>query len=413
MSSPVSVGIIGAGYWGTKLIGEYLSAQQKAGNVRLVKVCDVSLSRLLACEEKFSLHYGTFTQKFEEVMENPKISAVHIAAPNQTHYALTKMALEAGKDVLVEKPMTLSSREAYELVDLASAKGRVLHVGHIFRYNSALHSACQLLQEKRLGRVFYVRIQWTDQAFFPDRDIIFDLGPHPVDVLNQLLQDWPAQVSGFARGYRGEGDKEEVAYGIAEFHDHAFAHIELSWLHPKKVREVTVVGSEATLLVDCLDQKVIIVNQQGREEFPVTANNTIEAEINHFINRVLRRETSAESGMIGAQTVEVLETIRSSMWSRPTPPPRKLRIEPEEDIITILEKVSTLGTRNFFADADDATNGTMKRYLGILYRAGLLRANQTAQGVKYEATEAGAQFLKEYQELMSASKGEKVKAQHV
>ena len=406
MSRPVGVGIIGAGYWGTKLIREYLSAQ-KRGNVKLVKVCDVSLSRLLACENEFSLHYGMFTQKFEDAIENPKVSAVHIAAPNQMHYTLAKMALEAGKDVLVEKPMTLSSKEAYELVDIASAQGRVLHVGHIFRYNSALHSASRILQEKRIGRIFYVRIQWTDQAYFPDRDIIFDLGPHPIDVLNLLLQDWPAQVSGFARGYRGQVDKEEVAYGIAEFHDHAFAHIELSWLHPTKVREVTVVGSEATLLVDCLKQRVVIVKEQAREELPVTANNTIEAEIDHFINRVLQRDTSAESGMIGAQTVEVLETIHSSMWSRPAPPIRRLQIEPEENIITILEKVST---GKSFADAGRAANGMREKYLGVLDKAGFLRADETATGVKYGVTEAGSQFLKEYQDLMSASKGEKVKA---
>jgi len=407
MSRPVGVGVIGAGYWGTKLIGEYLAAQEK-GNVKLVKICDASLSRLLACEEKFHLHYGLFTQRFEEVIGNPKVSAVHIAAPNQTHYALAKIALEAGKDVLVEKPMTLNSKEAYELVDVASAKGRVLHVGHIFRYNSALHSACQILQEKRIGRIFYVRIQWTDQAYLPERDIVFDLGPHPIDVLNQLLQDWPMQVSGFARGYRGQYDKQEVAYAIAEFHDHAFAHIELSWLHPKKVREVTVVGSEATLLVDCLDQKVVLVNSQGREELRVTANNTIEAEIDHFIDRVLRRDTSAESGMIGAQTVEVLETIRSSMWSRPMPPIRKLQIEPEMNIINILERVST---GESFSDISRAGNGSGERYLGILERAGLLRSNETPENAAYEVTETGAKFLKEYQDLISASKVERARAQ--
>jgi predicted dehydrogenase len=414
LAEPVGVGVIGVGYWGTKLTGEYLAAQQSKRNVKLVKVCDQSLQALLECERRFSLHYSKLTRRVEDVLADERISALHIATPNYTHYKLAKLALEAGKDVLVEKPMTLSSSEAYELVDIASSLGRVLHVGHIFRYNSALRSACQVLCDRRLGRIFYARVQWTDYLPpFPDRDIVFDLGPHPVDILNLLLQDWPAQVSGFGRGYRGAGDREEVAYGIAEFHDGVFAHIELSWLHPRKVREVTIVGSEGTLVVDCVGQKVAIVKERNSVELPISVNNTIESEINHFIDCVLRRDTSTDSGLVGAQTVEVLETIRASIWNRPVPPPRQLPVEGEENIVTILGRLNSKASSNAFAENGAATDGMTEKYLEILERAGLLRTNGTPEGVRYEVTETGAQFLKEYQDAMSGSRKEAAKAQQV
>jgi len=316
MIKPVGVAVIGAGYWGTKLVREYMSAQQK-GNVKLVKVCDSSLAALVACKEQLPIDEELLTTKVSDLTSNPDISAVHIATPNRTHYALAKTALEAGKDVLVEKPMTLQSSEAYELVDLANSLGRVLYVGHIFRHNSALHTARQLLKSGTIGKIFYVRIQWTDSSYYPDRDIIFDLGPHPVDVVNQLLDAWPTQVSGFAKSYRGTAKNPDVAFGILEFADDVFAHLEMSWLQPGKVREATVVGSDGKLVIDCIRQHVFKTSGSKTETMPVTANNTIEAEIMHFTDCVSKRDISTKSGLIGAHNLGVLEKIRASIRERP------------------------------------------------------------------------------------------------
>jgi len=398
MADPAGVGVIGAGYWGRKLIEEYLSAERNKGNVKLVKVCDTSLSRLLDCEKKFSLHYSTLTQKFEDLIESPKISAVHIATPNRTHYALGKMALEAGKNVLIEKPMTLNSREAHELVELAASRERVLHVGHIFRFNSALRTARQTLQSGWIGKVFYGRVQWTDYSPpFPDRDIIFDLGPHPVDVLNLLLDAWPSQASGFARAYRNSTDYEEVAYVVAEFQDGVFAHIELSWLHPSKVREVSIVGSDGTLVVDCVNQRLLRFRNGETNELPVSANNTIASEIDYFIDCISRRDASSESGLIGARTVEVLEAIRESMWERPLP-----IVQPFDHttaILAVLEMASNAPKLNSFSNKENADNDALERYAGMLLRSGFLRTVATQEGMGYEITESGSQFLKEYQAM--------------
>ena len=315
-TKPVGVAVIGAGYWGTKLIGEYLSIERSKGNVKLIKIFDPSPSALLKCERRFSLSQNRMSTNLEDLLTDPKITAIHIATPNPTHYALAKLAMEAGKGVLVEKPMTLNSSEAYDLVDIAASQGVVLQVGHVYRFNSGLQKARELLRDGVVGKLFYVRIQWTDSALFPERDIIFDLGPHPVDILNLLLNDWPDRVTGFARGFRNSPTHEEVAYAVAEFPQRVFAHIELSWLHPKKTREVTVVGSEATLVIDCPEQRLTRFSDGNSRHIPVSVNNTIESEISHFADCVAQGSISEESGLIGARTVEILEGIRHSMQER-------------------------------------------------------------------------------------------------
>lgn len=263
----------------------------------------------------------------EDVFDDDQISAVHVATPAPTHYTVAKKALHAGKSVLLEKPMTFHAQECYELVGLAKSEDLVLDVGHIFRYNRALQLATQMLKTREVGKIFYVRIQWTDQDFFEDRDIIFDLGPHPVDILNQLLGTWPTEVSGVGRAYRNSKTANEVAYIFGEFPNDIFAHIELSWLHPTKVREVSIVGSEGSLIIDCLTQKIAKHVLDIDYNIPVTPNNTIATEIEHFIDRIERADTTIS--LTGPKTVEILEAVQASLWQKKTPTITSL-IQPEQ-----------------------------------------------------------------------------------
>jgi predicted dehydrogenase len=392
MADRIGVAVIGAGYWGKKLVSEYLPAE-KNGLIKLVKVCDPSLPALgglLITKQTSSIDQSHLTQKVSDVMQDPEILAVHIATPNPTHYPLAKMALEAGKHVLVEKPMTLNSRQAYELVELAKSRGLVIHVGHVFRFNSALSVARELLDKGELGKLFYVRIQWTDQAFFPDRDIVFDLGPHPVDILNQLFGTWPQQLTGISRGFRG--DRGEVAYVIAEFPNDMFAHVELSWLHPTKVREVTIVGSKATLSVDCIGQTVRKSNHEYHD-IPVKANNTIALEISNFIDCIVRHDISSESGLIGAHTVETLEHIRSSIWDRPLPIMNPAHTSTD----STFDALELLSARKVTSEEIER-NSQLQRSIGRLLKSGLV-TRTLGEGMYYELTEAGSSFLERYHEI--------------
>lgn len=410
MADPVGVGIVGAGYWGTKLAQEYLSSERSKGKVKLVKVCDSSLTALLACKDRLSIDDARLARNVGDLMEDPKISAVHIATPNQTHYALAKIALQAGKDVLLEKPMTLSSGEAYELVYLAASRGRVLHVGHIFRFNSALRKAREMLDSGVIGKIFYARIQWTDSRYFPDRDIIFDVGPHPVDVLNQLLNAWPTRVGGFARAYRNSKDHEEIAYGLAEFDDDIFAHLELSWLYPGKVREASIIGSEGALVVDCLHQRVVLHTPVGIVETPVTANNAIESEIDWFLDCVSRRRVSVESGLIGAKTIQVLEAMRRSMWERPLPIIEPVRDDHTAAMVSILQSIGN------GIDGYALTSHMGAKYaksIEMMLGLGLARSIVTSKGTRYQVTENGLRFLREYADIGLDVKGSSKSHQEV
>jgi len=400
MDERVGVAVIGAGYWGTKLVTEYLAAERR-GKVKLLKVYDPSLSALgalLIRKETAPIGQTRLTQDIAEVMNDPEISAVHIATPNATHFEIARAALEAGKNVLVEKPMTLNPHEAYDLVDLAASRGLVIKVGHIFRHNSAVRAAREILRNGELGKFYYVRVQWTDACPpFPDRDIVFDLGPHPVDILNQLLDSWPIQVSSVSRGYRTENS--EVAYVIAEFQGGIFAHIELSWLHPTKVREVTVVGSEGSLTVDCLNQRVTKSIGKSSTSIPVIANNTIRDEIMDFVESVRLGFSSHETRHLGPHTIEVLDKIRTSIWERPLPVTEPAEYGHALAMIDLLERAKHPEWKKHLTNESAASSSEPDKYAGILLGSGLLRSVVAGDGTSYEITEGGRRFLDEYRAL--------------
>ena len=224
------------------------------------------------------------------------------------------------------------------------------------------------------------------------------MGPHPVDVLNQLLGAWPTQISGFARSYRNSTNHEEIAYAIAELDDGVFAHIELSWLHPGKVREASIVGSNGALVVDCTRQRVVRFDQNGPKEVPVSINNTIESEIDWFMECVRRRCNRIESGLIGARTVEVLEAMRKSIWERPLPIAQPVSIDKTTGMIAVLEMASN-GLDHKTLTQEKKVRSKLSGYLEMVMRLGLIRAVTSQEGTKYVLTDIGMRFLEEYRNL--------------
>jgi predicted dehydrogenase len=312
-SGPVGVGIVGAGLSGGKLVVQYFAAQRR-GKVRLLKICDSSiaaLGALLITKETSSLTQEMLTQDVHEMLDDPDIKIVHIATPAQTHYELAKIALEAGKNVLVDSPMTLSSHECYHLVDLAKERGLLVEINHSIRFNRALQVASEMLSGGEVGKLFYVKVRWTDQNSSLDGDIISDLGNEPLEVLNILLGEWPKDVTGVGRTYRNPGTHHDVAYILAEYRNEIIANIELSWLHPQNVKEVTVVGSAGTLTIDCLRQLLVQHSQDTTFQIPVTPSNAMVSQIETFADRVAQEDHSID--LTGPRTVETLEAVSRSV----------------------------------------------------------------------------------------------------
>ena len=311
----VGIAVVGGGYWGTKLTREYLSLSKLRGDFEVYLV-ERSQERRESIQKEIGDSNLRLSQDYEEVLRNDKIDGVHIATPNTTHYELALGALEKGKHVLLEKPMTLSSRSAFELTRMAKENGLVLQVGHIFRFNNAVEKARQLIRNNELGKTLYANLSWASSLHPPeDHDVVFDLAPHPLDILNCLLDKWPSAVYARGKSYIRKTDlKEEVAFICFEFPDDILGHVYVSWLHRgAKERNVTIVGETATLQIDALNQKLTLIRDEAAREIPVVCNNTIQSMQNHFIDGTKHLGPSSNSAIIGAMSVHVLEFVHKSM----------------------------------------------------------------------------------------------------
>jgi predicted dehydrogenase len=315
LNDTFNVAVIGAGYWGKKVISEYLHLAKADNKVDLSMVCDVKDENLGYCREKFDVSKEKLKLSHREVFNSRSVDAVHICTPNETHHEICKQALLAGKHVLLEKPMAMCAKHAWELVGLAEHKGLILQVGHIFRFSNALKTVRDLVTQDYFGTLYYLKLQWTTLMSSPlGRDIIFDLGPHPVDILNYVLKRWPSKVTCKARAYRRKL-LEELAYFTLEFDTDLIAHVELSWLQPGKVRRLDVIGSERSAMIDCLDQSIQIHENGDGDAFSldVVRNNTILDEVDHFAQSVMSGENSSNPGDIGATNTAVLEALKRSL----------------------------------------------------------------------------------------------------
>ena len=320
MDDTFNVAVIGAGYWGKKVINEYLQLAKDDAKVGLSMVCDIKNENLTHCQKEYGIPEKKLSLSYEEAFNSGSVDAVHICTPNETHHEICKQALMAGKHVLLEKPMAMCARHAWELVGLAEHKGLILQVGHIFRFNNALRTVRDLVAQNYFGTLYYLKLQWTTLMSSPlGRDIIFDLGPHPVDIVNYVLKKWPSKVTCKARAYRRKL-LEELAYFTLEFDTDVIANIELSWLEPGKVRRLDVIGSERAAMVDCLDQ-TIQINENGDGEafsLDVLRNNTILEEVDHFAHSVMSGQNFSNPGNIGATNTAVLEALRRSLEENKT-----------------------------------------------------------------------------------------------
>ena len=320
MKSSPNIAVIGAGYWGKKVLAEYVQLARRNAELDLPFVCDFEENRLRCCSEELRIPQDRLSTDYKEVLASREIGAVHVCTPNETHHKICKEALLAGKHVLLEKPMALNAIDAWELVGLAEHKGLILQVGHIFRFNNALKMMRDLIELHYFGSLYYLKLQWTTLAPSPlNRDIIFDLGPHPVDIMNYVLTKWPSKVTCKARAYRRKM-LEELAYFMIEFDDDLLAQVELSWLQPGKVRQLNVIGAERSATVDCLEQSIgIYENGDGdTHSLQVVKNNTILDEVQHFADSILTDENSHNPGNVGAKNVAVLESLKRSLGENRT-----------------------------------------------------------------------------------------------
>ncbi|MCR4337354.1 MAG: Gfo/Idh/MocA family oxidoreductase [Candidatus Omnitrophica bacterium] len=245
----ITIGVIGCGHWGPNHIRIFNHLPSSS-----VKICaDMSEDRLQAV----ALLYPQVqrTKHYQEILKDPEIDAVCISTPTDTHFQLTKEALEAGKHVLCEKPLALRPEECLQLQVLAEKKKKMLMVGHIFLFNLGIARLKEYIEAGQLGRIHYAHSSRTNLGPFRyDVNALWDLAPHDISIFNYLLGSAPLNVS--ARGVRCLGTSlEDLAFVSLEYPNQILVNLHVSWLDPKKNRQITIVGDQKMVTWDDLDNE--------------------------------------------------------------------------------------------------------------------------------------------------------------
>ncbi|HZU03426.1 MAG TPA: Gfo/Idh/MocA family oxidoreductase [Ktedonobacteraceae bacterium] len=243
MTSDLRFGVIGWGYWGPKIARNLNSLP----HALVTTVADADAHRLASLRAN---QPWIQTHRQAEDVFRADIDAVIIATPVKTHYQLAKAALTSGKHVLVEKPLTANLGEAEELVALAEEQRRVLMVGHTFEYSPAVNELRKLVQSGDLGKIYCIEAERVNLGLFRrDVNVIWDLAPHDISILLYLLGKKPTRIKVQAHAHL-QPYIHDIAHLDLEFADEMTAHIHVSWLHPCKIRRVTVIGDARMAVYD-------------------------------------------------------------------------------------------------------------------------------------------------------------------
>ena len=252
----LGIGVIGTGHWGKNHVRTFNEFRSK-GLIDHLKICDVDKQRVRELGENFGVEYTT---DYKTLLDDKKIKAVSIATSSATHYQIAKEFLKAGKDVLVEKPMTINSKQGKDLVKIASDNKKILMVGHIFRYHPAINELKRRMEGGEFGKIYFFISNRLDIGT-PRKDmgVIFALGIHEIDMFCHLLDvDYPNEITTVSGDYL-QSDIEEMATIILGFDNGVKGYATESWLVPVygKKRELVVIGSEQSARIDYLKPQEI------------------------------------------------------------------------------------------------------------------------------------------------------------
>ena len=246
---PIRVGIVGCGYWGPNLIRNFSSLQEWV----VAGVADLDPARLEVISRRFRV--GRTTTDARDLFDDPSIEAIAIATPISTHVELAGRALDAGKHVLIEKPMAHSVVDCDLLIDKAKAAGRVLLVDHTFLYTAAVRKMRELIGRGDLGKVYYFDSVRVNLGLFQhDYNVVWDLAPHDLSIMLHLVPDRPTQVVAVGASPIDLGRKlESVAYITVRFASGIIGHVHVNWLAPVKVRQTLIGGSKRMIVYDDME----------------------------------------------------------------------------------------------------------------------------------------------------------------
>jgi UDP-2-acetamido-3-amino-2,3-dideoxy-glucuronate N-acetyltransferase len=332
------IAVVGAGYWGVNLIRVF----QQLGV--LYRICDFSPERLTRLADQYP--EAMMDTSFDAVVEDPAVDAIVIATPAECHYDMAHRALMAGKDVYVEKPLTLHCDEAEKLIALAEGQGRILMVGHLLEFHPAITRLQELIEQGELGRLEYVYSNRLNMGKVRrEENALWSFAPHDISVILLLMKQMPIQVAATGGAYL-QPNIADVTVSTMLFERGVRAHLFVSWLHPYKEQKLVVVGEHRMAVFDDVrkteklqiyDKKIDFVNGQFVVEKP--AARTVEfppdepllLECRHFLECIQTRRTPKTDGHDGWRVLKVLEASQRSLSMNGEP----VSLEPKRSLAVV------------------------------------------------------------------------------
>jgi predicted dehydrogenase len=328
-SSTVRLGVIGYGYWGPNLVRNFSASS----DARVVAVSDLNPARLA----EVAARYPTIklTTEYHDLLNDPGIDAIVVATPVSTHFHLAMETLQAGKHVLVEKPLAPTAREAAQLIEMAAGRHRVLMVDHTFVYTGAVRKIKELVDSSRLGRLYYYDSVRVNLGLIQhDVNVLWDLAVHDLSIMDYVLGRQPIAVAATGAAHI-PGKPVNTAYLTCFFAENVLAHFHVNWLAPVKIRRTLIGGDRQMIVYDDLEpsEKIKVYDkgitlQDGREDVhellvgyragdmwapQLGMAEALSVEAAHFIDCVRHGREPLSDGQAGLRVVRILEAATESL----------------------------------------------------------------------------------------------------
>ncbi|MBI1799863.1 MAG: Gfo/Idh/MocA family oxidoreductase [Candidatus Eisenbacteria bacterium] len=328
MSESIGIAVVGTGDWGANLVRNFANAK----GARLAALCDSDPLRLAQTGAQYP--EARTVDDAREIAESDDVQAVVVSSSAISHYPLARLALEAGKDVYVEKPLTLRVDHAEELVRLAREKNRILMVGHLLIHHPAIQYLKRMVDGGELGDLYYIYSQRVNLGKVrKDENALWSFAPHDLSVILHLLGGEPIDV--VARGSAFlQSRVEDVVFVDLRFPGGRLAHVHVSWLDPHKLRKITVVGSQKMVVFDDMEasEKIRVYDKgvdragqivpygdaltvrSGDILIPkISLQEPLRIECQHFVDCVRERRAPLTDGADGLRVVKVLAAAQASL----------------------------------------------------------------------------------------------------
>jgi predicted dehydrogenase len=330
-----NVAVVGCGYWGPNLLRNFKSLP----HCRVRAICDLSEARLQHVTALYPDVEGV--TDFERLLTEPELDAVVVATPVKHHYALAKASLLAGKHTFIEKPMASTSEQCEELNEIAQQQGLVLMIGHTFLYSAPVRKIADIVRAGDIGDIRYINSRRLNLGLFQkDINVAWDLAPHDISIILYILDEFPLALNCQGNAHVTP-NVEDVTNMSLSFRQKRFATIQSSWLEPRKVREMTIVGTRRMIVYDDLQthEKVRIYDVRvdrpphydtfaefhysyhyGDSYIPhIKQEEPLKTECQHFLDCIERGTKPLSSGQEGLELVKILEASSVSLKNNGAP----------------------------------------------------------------------------------------------